>query len=263
MQISSPEAESSSPTGSSDDAVAQFLAEHVEPLRTRQASIDSDRPHPLPTASRLLAEALAARRITVRKITDGRWTFVFAGTTIGGYVLPTVGNGVTTLVSAQARRVLRDASKVRAHFDLVDIPHPPPLPSMEEDDATPALFNLESLTPEPSGSAIHLQAYTVGPETVSILAVVPDHAGRALSVDVTDRVCDQLQTLAVDAMRAIPGLLCASVALETASLDSAENAQVVGIDEAASIVPHHFPRLGRGQPVADAIAEQILFTAAL
>lgn len=103
----------------------------------------------------------------------------------------------------------------------------------------------------------------VGPEAISVLVIVPDADGRALSVDVTDAASPEISTLAVDAMRAVPGLLCASVALQVRSLDSAEGAEVIGIDEAASIVPHHFPRLGRGRAVADAVAEQILFTAAL
>lgn len=262
MQTSSPET-AQTPAPDTDDVLAQFLADHVEPMRAEQARFDAARPDPLPKASRLLAEALAARRIAVKKVTDRRWVFEFAGSVIGGYFFPTDGGGVSTLVSAQARRVLADADKIRAHFDLVDIPHPAPMPEPSGEDATPPLFDLDALTPEPTGSRLQLRAYAVGPEAVSVLAVVPGEGDRALSVDATEIISGDLATLAVDAMRAIPGLLCAAVAIQTPSLESAEGAEVVAIDEAASIIPHHFPHLGPGRPVADAIAEQILFTAAL
>lgn len=282
MQTSDPEAAEPSPaapehiggtdhggTAEDDDVVARFLTDYVEPLRARQPTVDAARPNPLPKPSRLLAAALAARRITVKKVTEGRWVFRFAGTTIGGYSLTPsganqhIGGGVTTLVSAHARRVLGDAAKVRTHLALMDIPHPAPLPDTSPEDPTPPLFGPEVLAPDPSGTVLLLRAYVVGREAISVLAMVPDDSGRAVSVEVTDVVTEELRTLAVDAMRAIPGLLCASVTLETPSLDSAADAEVVGIDEAASITPHHFPQVGRGQPVADAIAEQILFTAAL
>lgn len=262
MQTYTPDAEQVA-AEAENDVVARFLTDYAEPMRARQASIDAERPHPLPKASRLLAQALAARRITVKKVVEGRWVFEFAGSTIGGYSLSAQGSGVTTLVSAQARRVLRDTAKVRAHLDLMEIPHPAPLPEVSAEGDTEPLFDLEALTPAPSGTRLPLRAYAVGPETVSVLVVIPDASGRAMSVDVTDAVAAEIRTLAVDAMRAIPGLLCAGIALEVESLDTAQGAEVVGIDETASIVPHHFPQLGRGRPVADAVAEQILFTAAL
>lgn len=262
MQTSSPET-AQAPAEAENDVVARFLTDYAEPMRARQASIDADRPAQLPKASQLLAQALAARLITVKKVVEGRWVFEFAGSTIGGYALSEHGTGVTTLVSAQARRVLRDAAKVRAHLALMEIPHPAPLPEFSADETTAPLFDLEVLTPTPSSTRLPLRAYAVGPETVSVLVVVPDETGRTMSVDVTDVVAAEIRTLAVDAMRAIPGLLCACIALEVDSLDTAEGAEVVGIDESASIVPHHFPQLGRGRPVADAVAEQILFTAAL
>ena len=262
MQTSSPETAQTS-AEAEDDAVARFLTDYADPMRPRQASIDAERPNPLPKASRLLAEALAARRITVKKVVEGRWVFEFAGSTIGGYSLSDDGRGVTTLVSAQARRVLSDAAKLRAHLDLMEIPHPAPLPMADAEEPTEPLFDLEILAPKPSGSSLQVRTYVVGPEAISVLVIVPVADGRALSVDVTDAASPEISTLAVDAMRAVPGLLCASVALQVRSLDSAEGAEVIGIDEAASIVPHHFPRLGRGRAVADAVAEQILFTAAL
>lgn len=269
MQTSEPEAAEPSHDTTGHDVVARFLTEHVEPLRAQQAAVEAARPDPLPTPSRLLGEALAARRIAVKKVTEGRWVFEFASTIIGGYSLSPngagqpAGAGVTTLVSAHARRVLRDAAKVRTHLNLVDVPHPAPLPETSPEDPTPPLFGPEVLAPKPSGTVLLLRAYVVGREAISVLAIVPDDSGRAVSVEATGLVSDELRTLAVDAMRAIPGLLCASVALETPSLESSQGAEVVGIDEAASITPHHFPQVGRGQPVADAIAEQILFTAAL
>src|SRR5699024_8730318 len=127
----------------------------------------------------------------------------------------------------------------------------------------PLGFGASTSGRKPSGTVLLLRAYVVGPEAVSVLAIVPDDTGRSLSVEATDVVSDELRTLAVDAMRAIPGLLCAAVTLQTPSVDSAQGAEVVDIDEAASIIPHHYPQVGRGQPVADAIAEQILFTAAI
>lgn len=267
MQTSDPEAQPSHSTAE-DDVVARFLTDHVEPLRAQQATVEAARPNPLPKPSRLLGEALAARRIAVKKVTEGRWVFEFAGTTIGGYALTHTGagqhsGGVTTLVSAHARRVLRDAPKVRSHLDLMEVPHPAPLPDVSPEDPTPPLFGSEVLAPKPSGTVLLLRAYVVGREAISVLALVPEGSGPAVSVEVTSLVSEDLRTLAVDAMRAIPGLLCSSVTLEAPSLDTAEGAEVVGIDETASITPHHFPQVGRGQPVADAIAEQILFTAAL
>lgn len=267
MQTFSPE--STEPAGDTDgDPVAQFLRDVAAPLRARGRP---QRPDPLPKASQLLAEALRARRIRVKKVVEGRWVFEFAGTVIGGYSLtgppgdarPRSGGGITTLVSSHARRVLRDAERVRMHFDLMEIPHPAPLPESAADEITPPLFDIELLAPAANSSTLPLRAYAVGRETISLLAVVPDEDGGILTVDVTDRAAEEIRSLAVDAMRAIPGLFAAAVALEVESLDSAEGAQVVGIDETASIVPHHFPGLGTGRPVADAIAEQMLFTAAL
>lgn len=241
------------------DAVARFLAEVAEPMRAQQPQIDATRPSRLPSGSRLLAEALAARRIRVRKVTEGRWTFQFAGSTIGGYA-----HGVTTLVPAHARRVLADPYRVRALLDLMEVPHPIPMVDEPRADATPPLFGAELLAAErPQSSVISLRAYVVGQQAVSVLAVVEQHAEQTLTVDVTDEVSSELSALAHQALHAIPGLLAGEVAIEVPDLSSAQEALVVGIDEAATIGHHHFPALGPGRAVADAVAEQILFTAAL
>lgn len=240
------------------DIVARFLQEIAEPLRAQQKDRDAARPNPLPVTSQLLAQELKARRISVQRVTAGRWTFSLAGTIIGGFA----GN-VTTLVSAHARQVLARPDSIRAIFTLMEVPHPvlPEVP--EAEDGTPPLFGPEVLiTPGDAADTLSLRAYVVGRTAVSILAVVPHDETHALTVDITDHVDPELATLACDALRAIPGLHAGEVALRTPRWDSAEGAMVVGIDEAASIRPHHFPELGPGRPVAAAIAEQILINAA-
>lgn len=225
------------------------------------------RPQPLPTSAALLGRALSTRRITTRKVTEGRWVFEFAGTVIGGYsTIRRPGQeedsqgGVTTLVPAHARRVLDDPTAAWAHLDLMEIPHANAGASAE-DPAQPMLPFEVNPGKGPAGE-LKLQAYCVGKETISVLAVLPE-GERAVIADVTAHATEDLKDLAVDAMRAIPGLMAAGVNIQARALDTADGAFVVGIDETASIRLHHYPPLGPGQPVAEALAEQILFTAAL
>lgn len=231
----------------------------LESLRARQAQIDAARPTPLPSDSQLLADALANRHITAKRITEGRWIFEFRGNVIGGFA-----NRVTTLVSAHSRRLLRDPAQLRAHLDLMEVPH-----AIEHDDASEQLQPMLPLefdeTDDNDDHPALLQAYCVGKEAVSVIAVVPDpeEGKKSLTVDVTDRVEEGIAQLAVSGMSSVPGLLAGAVNLKVRSLDTGDGGVVIGIDETASTVPHHYPNLGRGRAVADAVAEHILFTAAL
>lgn len=240
-----------------ENAVERFIAEHVQPRRHEFRSAEQ-----LPSAAQLLGTALARRRIEVRKIVEGRWAFYFAGTVIGG-----LSHGLTTLVSAHARRVLGDPEALRGHLKLMDIP-------CAEEGA------------ELSG--LQLRGFVVGRELVSMLALIPPYeyddavggpeavrlldsaaaesgAGQpqVIAVDVTELISEDISSLAVDAVRAVPGLFAAGVDLEVFSLDSLRSATVLDVDETADLLPHHVPTLGPGRDVADAIAEQILISAAL
>ncbi|GFZ88277.1 hypothetical protein [Nesterenkonia alkaliphila] len=233
-------------------SAAQALAVHLDALAQPERS-----QAPL-SDSQLLARALAARGIRAKRITEGRWVFEFRGNVIGGFA-----NRVTTLVSAHSRRVLRDPAQLIAHLDLMEVPH-----ALEYDDAEdqfqPPLPIEIDLTQDRDKEAVLVQAYCVGKRAVSVITAVPNpEGGKSLTVDLTGRVAEEIFQLAVDGLRAVPGLLAGAVTLRVSSLDSVEGGVVLGIDETASIVPHHYPDRGQGQPVADALAEHILFTAAL
>ncbi|WP_022873844.1 hypothetical protein [Nesterenkonia alba] len=225
------------------EILAQFAAEHIAPHRG-----DFRRAERLPSQLRLLGEALAACQIRVQKVTEGRWVFLFSGTVIGGWA-----NGVTTLASAHSRRILNKPGALEPHLELMGVPYrPDPEPS-----------------PAPAG--IPLQAYVVGQRAVSVLAMVPreslddahDDDPATIAVDLTSTVGEDIADLAVKALRAVPGLYAGAVDLRVQSLENVVGAYVTGIDEAACILPHHFPTLGPGRPVAGALVEEILFTAAL
>lgn len=242
---------------------AEALAAHIDALRKAQTTDSGSdvaaRTEAQLSDSQLLARSLAARRVSAKRITEGRWVFQFRGNVIGGFA-----NRVTTLVSAHSRRVLRNPRQLVAHLDLAEVPH-----SIEYEDPAelfqpPLPFDVD-LPVGNTHDLVLLQAYCVGKQAVSVVAVVPypEPGGKNQAVDVTDRVGEEIAQLAVSGLRAVPGLLAGAVNLEVASLDTAEGGVVIGIDETASTVPHHYPSLGPGRPVADAVAEHILFTAAL
>ncbi|WP_150460995.1 hypothetical protein [Nesterenkonia ebinurensis] len=231
---------------------AQALAEHLEaieqPVRTEAPLSDSQ----------LLARALAARGIRPRRIAQGRWVFEFRGNVIGGFA-----NRVTTLVSAHSRRVLRDPAQLTAHLDLMEVPHGIQYDGAADQFQPPLPIEVE-LAQDKGEDSVLLQAYCVGKTAVSVITAVPDaQSGKSLTVDLTERVVEEIRQLAVDGLRAVPGLLAGAVNLRVGSLDGAAGGVVISVNETASIVPHHYPSLGEGRPVADALAEHILFTAAL
>lgn len=258
-ESSDPPVTAASAKGAHSLPAAQALAAHVDTLRQAQGLGAAARTEAPLSDSQLLARALASRRISAKRITEGRWVFEFQGNVIGGFA-----NRVTTLVSAHSRRLLRNRRHLIAHLDLMEVPH-----ALEHDDAPdefqpPLPLELEPPARDNDHAAV-LQAYCVGKQAVSVIAVVPNsEAGqKSQTVDVTGRVADDVAQLAVDGLRAVPGLLAGAVNLWVNSLDTAEGGVVIGIDESASLVPHHYPGLGPGRPVADAVAEHILFTAAL
>lgn len=254
-------------TAASPMALQSLICERVQPHRADFRTAAN-----IPSSTRLLSRALGRRQVTAQKITEGRWVFRFSGTVIGGWA-----NGVTTLVSAHSRRVLRDAQLTAAHLDLMEVPH---------------------VIGEQPTDGIRLVGYVVGQELVSMLALIQPYrvrtdgnfdgvvAGDApgqvnpedillsdspasfstagvVALDVTQEVTEDLHSLALSGVRSIPGLQAGGVELQVASLDTDQEAVVVSVDETADIRPHHYPTLGTGQPVAEALAEQILLTAAL
>lgn len=251
------------PAAAQPQTAAEALAAHIEALREAQAmSSDSNTAASVGAQlsdSQLLARSLAARRVSAKRITEGRWVFQFRGNVIGGFA-----NRVTTLVSAHSRRVLRNPRQLVAHLDLAEVPHSIDYEDPSELLQPPLPFDLD-LPVGNTQDLVLLQAYCVGKQAISVVAVVPqsEPGGKNQAVGVTSRVSEEVAQLAVNGLRAVPGLLAGAVNLEVASLDTAEGGVVIGIDETASIVPHHYPSLGPGRAVADAVAEHILFTAAL
>ena len=240
-------------------SAAQAVIAYADALREAQGPGAPARTVPRLSDSQLLARSLAARRISAKRITEGRWVFEFRGNVIGGFA-----NQVTTLVSAHSRRLLRSPKRLIAHLDLAEVPHAIAYDDAADSVQPPLPFELELPTRDTRHTAA-LQVYCVGKQPVSVVAVVPSQepSGHNLTVDVTSLVAEDVAQLAVDGLRAVPGLLAGAVNIRVESLDTAEGGVVIGIDETASIVPHHYPGLGPGRPVADAVAEHILFTAAL
>ncbi len=242
----------------------RLVSEHIAPQRDSFRT-DGD----LPSAQHLLGLALAERRIRLKRITDGRWVFIFGGAIIGGWA-----NGVTTLVSAHGRRVLASPESLAAHLDLMEIPHRiGPRSAAGDAQDGPAEERPEGTAPaaEKTVQPLTLEIYTAGREAVSVLALVdreqlaeprPDDP-QTIAVDVTDLAADELKQLGTDALRAVPGVLAGAAVLSAPSLDTAQGAVVVAVSEEASPLPHHFPTLGPGRPVSAAIAEQILAAAAV
>lgn len=79
-----------------------------------------------------------------------------------------------------------------------------------------------------------------------------------VSVDVTDLLDDELQTLAVDAVWAIPGCRAAGVDLLVRSVESAHGGTILDVDSRANFTVHYYPWIGRRRPVAKSLIEQMV-----
>ena len=81
------------------------------------------------------------------------------------------------------------------------------------------------------------------------------------SVDVTELAHPDLLAMAVDAVRAVPGLGVAGVDLLTPDIGSADGAVVLELNVAANGRVHHIPIYGRPRDVAGAIIDEMIATA--
>ena len=80
-------------------------------------------------------------------------------------------------------------------------------------------------------------------------------------MDVTELVHPDLLELAVDAIRAIPGLGVAGIDLLAPDIGSADGAVVLEANVEANIRVHNCPAYGRPRDVAGAIIDEMIATA--
>jgi cyanophycin synthetase len=97
-------------------------------------------------------------------------------------------------------------------------------------------------------------------EVVVLNNVANLHVGGE-NVDVTEIAHPDLLKLAVDAVRAIPGLGLAGVDLLAPDLGTADGAVVLEANVQANIRMHHFPAYGKPRDVAGAIIDEMIATA--
>ncbi|GAB3843651.1 hypothetical protein [Nesterenkonia populi] len=78
-----------------------------------------------------------------------------------------------------------------------------------------------------------------------------------LTVDVTALVGNELLHTAIEACWALPGARAGAVDLRVDNVENPEAILVTDVNAEASFTPHHYPWMGRGRPVADAIMQTI------
>ncbi|GAB3194009.1 hypothetical protein [Nesterenkonia suensis] len=100
--------------GAEPTALERFIADHVQP----RADELRDAPR-VPHDIALLQRELARRQISVRQVDPHHAVFTFGDVVVGG-----MDRSVTTLVSANARRIARNKALTRRHFELQEIPSP-------------------------------------------------------------------------------------------------------------------------------------------
>jgi cyanophycin synthetase len=81
------------------------------------------------------------------------------------------------------------------------------------------------------------------------------------NVDVTELVHPDLMTMAVDAVRSIPGLGLAGVDLQTPDVRSPDGAVVLEANVGANIRVHNCPAHGFPRDVAGAIVDEMIASA--
>lgn len=192
--------------------------------------------------------AMAARSVT----SDSRYLVMIEeyvpGLDVRAYVVGTrvvsavvrvplyvVGDGVTSLGGLADRELARRASNEYLAPRLPEITDGFLAPMQLTRDTVPAFGTLQPLTP-----------------------IADTGRGGGLCIDVTDQISDDLRELAVDGLWAIPGLGAAAVDLIAPSLDSAENAVVLGVNPYANIMQFHYPAYGEPRKVNDAVMEEVL-----
>ena len=97
-------------------------------------------------------------------------------------------------------------------------------------------------------------------EVVVLNSLANLHAGGE-NVDVTELAHPDLLDMAIDAVRAIPGLGLAGVDLLAPDIGSADGAVVLEINVQANVRVHNCPAYGRPRDVAGAIIDEMIATA--
>jgi D-alanine-D-alanine ligase-like ATP-grasp enzyme len=97
-------------------------------------------------------------------------------------------------------------------------------------------------------------------EVVVVNGLANIHMGGE-SVDVTELVHPDLVQIAVDAVRAVPGLGLAGIDILVPDIGSADGAVVLEANVSANVRVHHCPAYGRSRDVAGTIIDEMIATA--
>lgn len=271
-------------------ATERFIAERLEPVFRDFRYLQHSVGHP-----GLIHAAAHLRGLTVRAISEGNLTFELNGTVIGGMtdtvttLLSAQGRSVT-----DSQGLIRKHLKLMDVPHVESTPSPQLLqlcayvvgselvaaqlriPFYVIGDGQSTVERLVEAEMErwrthvllarrlPQLSDARMEALATRPEEVphrGRLLVLGEDAwsgSGSLPVDVTELLSDEVSGVAVSGLRAIPGVYAGEVRIQTASLETAAQAEVLTVKPEVDIQPYHFPAYGSPRDVASAIVEQLL-----